>query len=202
MKSTLCAKMVQFALLFIFVTAILFIAVLLINPLLADVAADSSGAKSGQSIGRWIEENAVLASLIGIALGAVLTGLIRLLVNWTSYGIEHRVEHRFSRKEKKNALKTEEDRYLNFVVTENEKLAFHGFETKVRVPILLWDVYVPLRANLAGINIEHREVGRQRIREHSETRDISIEEAVILAKNRKYDGLIILGDPEIGMSKG
>ncbi|RQW02253.1 NACHT domain-containing protein, partial [candidate division KSB1 bacterium] len=166
----------------------------------AQVEADSSQAlhvESATSIGQWIKNNAVLVGLLGIVLGAVLTGLINLFVKAVIIDIKHKKDARHKEKDKKKVLETEEDRYLDFVITENEKLAFHGFESKVRVPVLLWDVYVPLRANMAGVRMESRDA-ETRPREEESRQNMSIEEAVKLAGDKKYDGLIILGDPGAG----
>jgi formylglycine-generating enzyme required for sulfatase activity len=90
----------------------------------------------------------------------------------------------------------QENRYLDFIISENEKLAFYGFETSVRVPVLLWDVYVPLRANLAGLGRDP--FGREQQDKLPEERQVSVEEALQLATKKHYDGLIILGDPGSG----
>jgi len=84
----------------------------------------------------------------------------------------------FEVEEKEKILETEEDRYLEFVITKNEKLPFQGFETAVKTPILLWDVYVPLRANVMVSGM--RDMGLGERGEFPERRDLSIEEAVQL----------------------
>ncbi|RQW04556.1 NACHT domain-containing protein, partial [candidate division KSB1 bacterium] len=175
---------------FIFLVLVVFI------PSFADVGADSSSTDSSrQTIGQWVHNN---EGLVGIVLGAIVAGLIGLFVNWRLLHIKNRVDEKQEKKKKKKILKTEEDRYLDFVITENEKLAFHGFETKkVRVPVLLWDVYVPLRANVAGLRLEHQE-GTRQPGDEDKLRNIHIEEAVKLAGDKNYDGLLILGDPGAG----
>ncbi|RQW04567.1 NACHT domain-containing protein, partial [candidate division KSB1 bacterium] len=179
-----------------------------------DAAVDaSSSAKAEQSIWQWIEEHGVLISLLGTLVIALIGGFFLLLSKNKELRLkvenireltleEERAKLQAAdeqrQNEKKKVLKTEEDRYLDYIISKNEKLAFHGFETKVRVPILLWDVYVPLRANLAGLRLENKETDVQRMHKGDETRDVSIEEAVRLAGDRHYDGLIILGDPGAG----
>jgi hypothetical protein len=200
MKSDfLAVSKTRFRLVYIIFYLSVFAVCFAFHPLLADIAADSSNTlNSSQSIGQWIKNNAVMVGIIGIVIGAVLSGLIGLFVNTRLIDIKHKKDEKHKSEIKKKTLETEEDRYLDFVISENEKLAFHGFEAKVRVPVLLWDVYVPLRANLAGTRIENHDLERQRDDESQEARNISIEEAVKLAGNNKYDGLVILGDPGAG----
>jgi len=66
----------------------------------------------------------------------------------------------------------------------------------VKTPILLWDVYVPLRANVMGSGM--RDMGLGDRGDFEDFRDISIEQAVQIATDKRYNGLIILGDPGAG----
>lgn len=140
------------------------------------------------SIGREINPSNIIAAIIG--------GLITFLTGYLLHRLKLRDDEKKESKKQQKILETEEDRYLDFVITKNEKLTFQGFETAVKTPILLWDVYVPLRANIAGLGM--RDLGLAERGEMQDYRDLSIEDAVLLATDKKYDGLIILGDPGAG----
>jgi formylglycine-generating enzyme required for sulfatase activity len=130
--------------------------------------------------------------ILNTILGCIITFFLTILAGYIIY--KYKIKDK--KKVKKRNLKTEEDRYLNFIITENEKLTFQGFETQVRVPILLWDIYVPLRVNMSGIRM--RDMEMQVREEIQEPRDIPVQEAVQLASDKNYDGLVILGDPGAG----
>ena len=173
-----------------------------------------SPSNESTNILKWIQENAALVGAFAVIVAAVIAGLFNLraknielkkklaqaeldkqaVFEQAQARIDVAEKHKAEKKQK--ILKTEEDRYLDFVITENEKLTFHGFETKVRVPILLWDIYVPLRANIAGLGM--RDIGHAESENMREIRDLQIQEAIPLATNRNYNGLIILGDPGAG----
>jgi len=161
----------------------------------------------------WVEKRQGLIEFLALLIAAItalcasIAWIIRLrrrlkqaevdyqkLIAQNQARLEAMAMHKAQQQQKK--LETEEDRYLDFVITKNEKLTFQGFETAVKTPILLWDVYVPLRANIAGTRrLEMPGAGYLEIQEN---KNITIEEAVQLATDKKYDGLIILGDPGAG----
>jgi formylglycine-generating enzyme required for sulfatase activity len=137
----------------------------------------------------WIKKQSVLDAFIIV----IITSLFTFFTN----KLKKKLSNYRKINRKKRSLKTEEDRYLDFIITENEKLTFQGFETQVRVPILLWDIYVPLCANVSGIRM--REPDKPEKAENiPEPRNIKIQEAVQLASDKNYDGLVILGDPGAG----
>jgi len=164
-----------------------------IHDSLAITSQDSLQGKQSQTTGTidiigWIEKHPASIGLLGVIVGGIFTLVALRAKKW--------LDRRSEEKKERNALKTEEDRYVNFIINQNEKLTFQGFETSVRTPILLWDVYVPLRANIAGLGIRDREfLDRGEIQEY---RDLSVEEAIQFATGKQYDGLIILGDPGAG----
>jgi hypothetical protein len=147
------------------------------------------------SVGKEINPSNALAAIIG--------GLFTLLATYLGIKLKQRFDEKKEAKKEQKILATEEDRYLDFIITKNEKLTFQGFETAVKTPILLWDVYVPLRANVMGAGMRDAELGMRDTGlgergEFQDHRDLSVEEAVQLATDKKYNGLIILGDPGAG----
>ena len=174
------------------------------------VKPDSSWSKDFLN---WVEEHQGLLEFLGliIAISTTIFAIIawfnkrkkkwqqevkdkQQLIEEYQAQLEAKDKHEAQKRSKK--LATEEDRYLDFVITKNEKLTFQGFETAVKTPILLWDVYVPLRANVAGLGI--RDMGLGDSGDFEDFRDISIEQAVQIATDKRYNGLIILGDPGAG----
>ena len=98
------------------------------------------------------------------------------------------------------------ERYLQRLRAKHRDLPLAGFETKVRLPIQIQDVYIPLRARVARAvtERENRPFGAMReldvmlgAREESE-RDIAFEEAIELARSHHLRGAVVLGDPGSG----
>ncbi|MBN2011702.1 SUMF1/EgtB/PvdO family nonheme iron enzyme [candidate division KSB1 bacterium] len=182
-------------------------------------AADSTetpsiiGQENEISLMEWIKKNPELVGFAGLILAAVITGIFTILTRliktqkrlseaqirenaYTKKLAELEADDAHKKNQSQKKLETEEDRYLDFVIQENEKLTFQGFETKVRVPILLWDIYVPLRVNIMGMGrMDERILDDESLHDRG---DMSVQQAVQLAADKKYDGLIVLGDPGAG----
>ena len=84
-----------------------------------------------------------------------------------------------------------------------EKIRLAGFKTKVRIPIRLEDIYVPLRAMMDRRGLDNAcyadaEEAEERLREHNCGMEISLAEAFRESEGRKRRGLVILGDPGSG----
>jgi len=115
------------------------------------IKKDSSWSKNFLN---WIESPEGLIEFLGLMV-AVLTALCALIawiiklrrklkqaeIDRAKLIAEHQARLEASAlhkaKEKQKKLETEEDRYLDFIITKNEKLTFQGFETAVKTPILL-----------------------------------------------------------------
>ena len=143
-----------------------------------------------KNIPDWIEKHPVLFGIVAAFIGGIFTIF--------GFYLKEKIKIWINESQKKKSLKTEEDRYLDFIITENEKLTFQGFETSVRMPILLWDIYVSLRAKRASMGF--RDMHKWERVEFEPDRDLEIQEAVRLASDKNYNGLIILGDPGAGKS--
>jgi len=109
---------------------------------------------------------------------------------------------RKSRKTKQQPLRKAPDprsakeRYLDYIVTTHRNLPVAGFETNLRVPIPLEKVYVSLQARMA--EIDRARDGRPDFREFQPDRNVTAQEALQFALNKKYDGVVILGQPGAG----
>jgi hypothetical protein len=107
---------------------------------------------------------------------------------------------RIRRKKKDSAEKgTARQRYLDHLINAHQHLPVAGFETNLRIPILLEKVYVTLRARLtdwerAGGETELRTLSP----ETSADRDLAVQEALKLALQKQYHGMVILGHPGSG----
>ncbi len=78
-----------------------------------------------------------------------------------------------------------------------------GFRTRVRVPINVEDIYVPLRAmiDLRGIGnacFADAEDAEQCLREHGREQEISVPDAFHTTERIGRRGIVILGDPGSG----
>ncbi|MCP4686568.1 MAG: NACHT domain-containing protein, partial [Desulfobacterales bacterium] len=85
----------------------------------------------------------------------------------------------------------------------HEKLPLTGFKTHLRVPILVEDIYVPLRAmiDLRGVGaacFADAEDAEQCVRESGAGQEISIPEAFLETEKLNRRGMVILGDPGSG----
>jgi len=91
-------------------------------------------------------------------------------------------------------------RYLDYIITTHQNLPVAGFETNLRVPIPLENVYVTLQARMT--EIDHARDGRRELvaerREFQSDRNITVQEALQFALNKNYDGVVILGQPGSG----
>ncbi|MCP4691965.1 MAG: SUMF1/EgtB/PvdO family nonheme iron enzyme, partial [Desulfobacterales bacterium] len=85
----------------------------------------------------------------------------------------------------------------------HEKLALAGFRTRIRAPILVEDIYVPLRAmiDLRGggeASFADAEDAESCLRESEGSAEISVPEAFVQSEKLKRRGVVILGDPGSG----
>ncbi|MCP4693937.1 MAG: DUF4062 domain-containing protein, partial [Desulfobacterales bacterium] len=85
----------------------------------------------------------------------------------------------------------------------HEKLPLTGCKTHLRVPILVEDIYVPLRAmiDLRGVGeacFADAEDAEQCVRESGAGQEISIPEAFLKTEKLNRRGMVILGDPGSG----
>ena len=84
-------------------------------------------------------------------------------------------------------------RYLDWLIKTHKSLPVAGFETNLRIPIPLENVYVTLKARLAEL-----ERGRAEHAERLQDQNVTAQEALKFAIAREYDGLVILGNPGAG----
>ncbi len=95
-------------------------------------------------------------------------------------------------------------RYLQRLRAAHRDLPIAGFETKVRLPIQIQDVYIPLRAQLAYAGREDRAFGALRdlegfaCEDGDFKREMSFDESLDVAKQHGYRGVVVLGDPGSG----
>ncbi len=91
-------------------------------------------------------------------------------------------------------------RYLDYIITTHQNLPVAGFETNLRVPIPLENVYVTLQARMT--EIDSARDGRRELltelREFQPDRNVTVQEALQFALNKNYDGVVILGQPGSG----
>lgn len=91
-------------------------------------------------------------------------------------------------------------RYLDHVITTHQNLPVAGFETNLRVPMPLENVYVTLQARMT--EIDHARDGRRALvaemREFQPDRSVTVQEALQFALGKNYDGVVILGQPGFG----
>ncbi|MCP4692035.1 MAG: NACHT domain-containing protein, partial [Desulfobacterales bacterium] len=100
-------------------------------------------------------------------------------------------------------LEGEIDAYRERAGALHEKLALAGFRTSIRAPILIEDIYVPLRAmiDLRGKGkacFADAEDAETRLREAEGASEISVPEAFLESEKRNRRGIVILGDPGSG----
>jgi len=90
-------------------------------------------------------------------------------------------------------------RYLRRLRAAHRGLPVAGFETRVRVPIRIEEIYIPLRAQLfrRAFESEWKELGAGRQLE-AEDREIRFDESLALARQYELPGLAVLGDPGSG----
>ncbi|MGH8606294.1 MAG: hypothetical protein ACREX9_02385 [Gammaproteobacteria bacterium] len=94
------------------------------------------------------------------------------------------------------------DRYCTAAEAQHASLSLAGFRTKLRVPIDLEDLYVPLQAmvDLRGTGqsaFADASEAETKLREHG-GQDLPLIEAFREATKRKRRGVVILGDPGSG----
>ncbi|MCP4659315.1 MAG: NACHT domain-containing protein, partial [bacterium] len=93
-------------------------------------------------------------------------------------------------------------RYLQRLRAAHCDLPVAGFETRVRLPIRLDQVYVPLRARVyrAVMESEHRQYGAsmELATEAEDDRDVAFDDALEVAKDYRLRGAVVLGDPGSG----
>jgi len=106
------------------------------------------------------------------------------------------------RRKPKEAIDTRptKQRYLECLIAAHQNLPVAGFETNLRVPIPLEKVYVTLQARMA--EIDRARDGRHEmnfdLREAPFERNVTVQEALQFALGKKYDGIVILGQPGSG----
>jgi hypothetical protein len=94
-------------------------------------------------------------------------------------------------------------RYCRAAEAQHETLELAGFKTKLRVPVQLEELYVPLHAmvDLRGVGeavFGDATEAEKRLRETGAAREIPLSDAFREAEKRKRRGLVILGDPGSG----
>ena len=94
------------------------------------------------------------------------------------------------------------DRYREAALSRHAELPLAGFKTKLRVPIDLEELYVPLRAMMdlrfsGGCVFADAGEAELKLREHG-SEDIPLIDALREAGKRKRRGVVILGDPGSG----
>ena len=87
-------------------------------------------------------------------------------------------------------------RYLDYLIATHQHLPVAGFETNLRVPIPLEKVFVTLHAHMSELE-RFREDGNE-AREMMADRSVTVQDALQFALGRKYDGVVILGNPGAG----
>lgn len=97
------------------------------------------------------------------------------------------------------ASTSELDRYRQRLRAACRDLPILGFETRVRLPIHLDEVYIPLRARALRTATE-REFGalRELAAEVEQDRDVTFDDALRLAAEHGLRGAVVLGDPGSG----
>jgi formylglycine-generating enzyme required for sulfatase activity len=107
------------------------------------------------------------------------------------------------RKPDDGAVSQELDRYRRAAKSLHETLPLAGFKTKLRVPIALEELYVPLQAHVDlrasgdAIFADARE-GEERLKSAHGALDIALIDAFREAAKCRRRGLVILGDPGSG----
>jgi len=92
--------------------------------------------------------------------------------------------------------------YLERLRAAHRDLPIAGFATRVRLPIRLESVYVPLRARVVhhAMENEHKKGGtfRDPAFAECEDREVRFDEALSLARHHDLRGAVVLGDPGTG----
>ncbi len=164
------------------------------------ISSDTTGAQPGDTtvsakpaglfseVKKWANSNEGLITL----LVAVIAG------GWALF------LYRRSRKppkpsaEKKDT-RSQEQRYLDHLINAHQHLPVAGFETNLRIPIPLEKVYVTLRARLTEWERSLGEAESQTpFRQTPAERDLNVQEALKLALEKRYHGMVILGHPGSG----
>ncbi|MEM6457449.1 MAG: metallophosphoesterase, partial [Acidobacteriota bacterium] len=83
---------------------------------------------------------------------------------------------------------------------ENAEIQLVGFPVRLKLDVALSDIYVPLRASLHDELRERKAAGgsREALRRLREDRDVPLDEAFALARERNKRGLVVLGEPASG----
>ena len=101
------------------------------------------------------------------------------------------------------SLETATDRTLFFDLLPIEVGSIAGFKTRIRVPIDLEELYVPLRAIIdlratGDATFPDAEEAEKRLRHAEAGREIPLAEAFRETQRRKRRGIVVLGDPGSG----
>lgn len=93
--------------------------------------------------------------------------------------------------------------YCKKIDSLHDTIPLTGFRTRLRVPILLEDIYVPLRAMIDMRSTGHTcfgdsEAAENHLRECGEGREIALPEAFHMTEKINRKGIVILGDPGSG----
>ncbi|MBI1922793.1 SUMF1/EgtB/PvdO family nonheme iron enzyme [Candidatus Poribacteria bacterium] len=157
-----------------------------VRPLLqGPPAPDPSNTKRKEGVSRWLNWTNILTAVVTTLLVGALGFLIRRVYN----RMEKRLSKRYTR-----------GRYLEHVIEAYQHLPVAGFETNVRVPIPLENVYVTLRARLTEFERFRSQGGERPVipGDPQQDRDVTVQDALKLALNKNYDGVVILGHPGSG----
>ncbi len=131
-----------------------------------------------------------------VMLSSIIVGFMALIVSVYA--------HRYKKKDLKESAKVDTfkasdvSQYLNYVKSAFQHLPVTEFETNLRIPIRLQEVYVPLKVRMVDIERAGQEVDALREPAQNSENVLTVEEAMHFAVNRNYDGTIILGQPGSG----
>jgi formylglycine-generating enzyme required for sulfatase activity len=150
-----------------------------------------TAAKSASFFSRvkkWANDNQGLIALIGLALTILGGAFIHFLLPRIKPRVKVDVDKRDAR-----------TRYLDHIIDYHKHLPVAGFETNLRVPIPLENVYVTLLARMPDLT-RLRGDSPQDVIEFQNRPDqiVPVQDALKFALNREYDGLVILGYPGSG----
>jgi len=92
-------------------------------------------------------------------------------------------------------------KYKQFALNEHRHLPLRGFETNLRAPIEIEQVYITMRANIQFYNFEYTINGMRELRdriEHEQLSDLDIKGSFKAAQKQNIKDIVILGDPGSG----
>jgi formylglycine-generating enzyme required for sulfatase activity len=92
-------------------------------------------------------------------------------------------------------------RYVKRLRSAHRDIPIAGFATRVRMPIRLESVYIPMRAQVVhhGLESEHKKPGAYReLAGEGKDREVAFDEALQVAAKHGLRGAVIIGDPGSG----